>query len=317
MYDLEKYWKKHLEGTATEAEVKILLELLEDPENKLRVDRWLREKWDHALSHKPNNFKSQKAVWNKIKGVTTHKKVNPYKFSAAAVIILLIGLVFLYQKFPRYITLKVNAGEVATMYILPDSSKIWINSSSTVKYKKDFIANRKVELKGEAYFEVHKNTKSPFTIHFLDNTLKVTGTKFNIDAYSNDINTTVTIKEGSVEVYNQIADTTSLRKNNQLIISNLLKKQSKKHIHDFDFDKWKDGKIIFNKTPLSEALKILERRFDITFTTNEVDLKKDVPITARYHPGITLEEILNGLTIITNFKYEKTKDAIKINSKEK
>src|SRR5690606_4086306 len=86
---------------------------------------------------------------------------------------------------------------------LPDGSRVWLNAESSLKYPVFFTGDfREVELKGEAYFEVAKNTKSdrhiPFIVHSGKQSLEVLGTIFNIESYGKSIKTTLV--EGKVRL---------------------------------------------------------------------------------------------------------------------
>lgn len=83
---------------------------------------------------------------------------------------------------------------------LPDGTKVWLNAASSLKYPTSFAANeRKVELNGEAYFEVAKNEKKPFKIKLNnDGEIKVLGTHFNVNAYPEEESINATLLEGSI-----------------------------------------------------------------------------------------------------------------------
>ena len=70
--------------------------------------------------------------------------------------------------------------------ILADGTQVWLNSGSSLKYPVAFVKDsRQVDLNGEAYFEVTKDSR-PFIVRTFDMDIKVLGTSFNISAYGND-----------------------------------------------------------------------------------------------------------------------------------
>lgn len=320
---LEKYKK----GDISKAELKQLLDVLKNSENHTIFNTWAEEQWKQVTTETSENAFLQTKVWKEIKqGIlakeTPVRKTRQlyqkiYKYAAVAAIALLISLALWQQKEPEFLTLAVASGEAAELFILPDRTKIWVNSASTVKYQEDFINNRNVVLQGEAYFEVQKNKQAPFRITFRDNQLKVTGTKFNISAYETDNQTIVSVKEGSVEVYNSRVDMTLLKKNNQLIIDNKLNKQEKNKLLFKKVTNWKEGNLNFDGKKLMSVLKVLERRYNVSFIVDQADPLLNNLVTVQYKPETTLAEILNGLTIITNINYEKIKEnKYKINSRK-
>jgi transmembrane sensor len=87
--------------------------------------------------------------------------------------------------------------------VLADGSKVWLNSGSSLKFPVSFSSpRRKVELLGEAYFEVAKNAKLPFVVKTAIQDVLVTGTHFNVMAYPEDRLTTTTLFEGQVHIVN-------------------------------------------------------------------------------------------------------------------
>jgi len=85
--------------------------------------------------------------------------------------------------------------------VLPDGSSVWLNAASSLKFPTVFSGNeRKVELTGEAYFEVAKNKANPFIVTSGNQTLEVLGTHFNVNAYQDDGKIRTTLLEGSIKV---------------------------------------------------------------------------------------------------------------------
>jgi len=85
--------------------------------------------------------------------------------------------------------------------VLPDGSKVWLNSSSSIRFPTEFNGeDRKVELTGEAYFEVAKNVVKPFKVAVKEMEVQVLGTHFNIMAYDDERSINTTLLEGSVKV---------------------------------------------------------------------------------------------------------------------
>jgi ferric-dicitrate binding protein FerR (iron transport regulator) len=85
---------------------------------------------------------------------------------------------------------------------LPDGTKVWLNAASSLKFPSTFkeLKNRKVELTGEAYFEVAKDAAHPFKVNSNGQEVTVLGTHFNINSYNDEPSTKTTLLEGSVKV---------------------------------------------------------------------------------------------------------------------
>ena len=99
-----------------------------------------------------------------------------------------------------YNTLTTPRGGQYTI-ILPDGSQVWLNAASSIRYPTFFSdSERRVELTGEAYFEIAHNAKKPFKVTFNGLEVKVLGTHFNINSYNDEKTSNTTLIEGSVSL---------------------------------------------------------------------------------------------------------------------
>lgn len=145
---------------------------------------------------------------------------------------------------------------------LPDGTKVWLNAATTIKYPPAFGGKeRKIELKGEAYFEVAKNKGKPFKVLMGDSTIiRVTGTHFNVQAYQNEKEQQVTLLEGSVTVANA-GSVIELEPNTQALIKN--KRITKSNVLDAEeITGWKDGLFVFHDAPIESVMMQIERWYD-------------------------------------------------------
>lgn len=147
--------------------------------------------------------------------------------------------------------------------ILQDSTKVWLNASSSLKYPISFenTKQRIVELIGEAYFEVAPNKTKPFVVKSSLQTVEVLGTHFNINDYKDDGNTVTTLLEGSVRVTSQKAKQIMLSPNRQSIVSH----QGIK-VQDADLETaiaWKNGRLEFKNADIKAILKQASRWYNL------------------------------------------------------
>ena len=104
------------------------------------------------------------------------------------------------EKLLSYNTIRTPNGGLYQV-ILPDGTKVWLNAASSLKYPVQFATQeRRVTLTGEAYFEVSKRKDQPFIVSTDQQTVKVLGTHFNINSYSDHRQTSTTLLEGRVSV---------------------------------------------------------------------------------------------------------------------
>ncbi|MRG44391.1 DUF4974 domain-containing protein [Chitinophaga sp. SYP-B3965] len=154
---------------------------------------------------------------------------------------------------------------------LPDGTIVWLNSASTIRYPTAFTGHeRKVEITGEAYFEVAKNKEMPFVVNVNNKmAVEVLGTHFNINAYQNGDNIATTLLEGAVKI---------VRGNEQRVIRPGEQAQVNTHIevtNKIDTSQvmaWRNGMFNFENTSLLEVMRQLERWYDI-----DVVYEKGIP----------------------------------------
>lgn len=150
--------------------------------------------------------------------------------------------------------------------VLPDGSKVWLNSGSTIHYPTNFTGKeRRIELSGEAYFEVVKNAAMPFKVNVIGKTeVEVLGTHFNINAYADEPAINTTLLEGSVRV-------TGLETHNTRLITPGQQAQVKadgqielnKTVNIDQVMAWKNGIFNFDDADLPTVLRQLSRWYDI------------------------------------------------------
>jgi len=129
---------------------------------------------------------------------------------AATILGLIVSLYFLVQSFHPPAKNELALNEVTAkpgtkIYLmLPDGSKVWLNSESKLEYKRHFNDSiREVTLEGEAFFDVVKDKKRPFVVHTSDIDVRVLGTAFNVKSYPKESLIEATLIRGLIEVTNK------------------------------------------------------------------------------------------------------------------
>jgi transmembrane sensor len=133
---------------------------------------------------------------------------------------------------------------------LPDGSKIWLNAASTLTINDA----RTVELNGEAYFEITKDEKHPFTVKTRNQELEVLGTSFNINAYEEEKVIKTTLIEGSVRIQHKLI----LKPGQQAINDTEVREADEEAITD-----WKNGYFIFKGEDFKTAMRKIARWYDV------------------------------------------------------
>ena len=178
--------------------------------------------------------------------------------------------------------------------VLPDGSKVWLNAASSIRYPTVFTGNeRKVEVTGEAYFEVVKIAASPFRVKVNDETeVEVLGTHFNVNSYKNEESINTTLLEGSVSVKNSSGKLVLQPGQQARVAGN----EKIKLFAEVDVEKvmaWKNGVFNFEDATLEEVMRQLERWYDI-----DVVYEKNIPRLEFYGKmgrDLNLAAVLRGL----------------------
>ncbi|UYQ91019.1 FecR family protein [Chitinophaga horti] len=146
---------------------------------------------------------------------------------------------------------------------LPDGSNVWLNAASSLRFPASFEgAERLVELKGEAYFEVTENVKQPFKVKLNDLTVTVLGTSFNVMAYDDEGLTSTTLIEGAVRLENGHTEV----KLNAMEEGRLVKGAQSISVTKADLTKtlaWKNGLFYFEKADINQIFRQLSRWYDV------------------------------------------------------
>lgn len=269
------------------------------------------------------NMKSLHPIFEKIQyqilleEKRNQKKRNIWHYyrQVAAVLIPLIAIsasLYFFTKPIQTTTqawLEINVPEGARVnFMLPDSSTGWLNSGAKLKYPAEFTSHRKVELIGEAFFNVKHKKHSDFTVGVKDMNIKVLGTKFNVSAYANEAITEVVLKEGKVEI-NGTAATFShtLHPGEKISYNHEISSLNATVVDPNVYSAWTNGYLVIDNEPLAQAAKKLERWYNAEISIQDEALKKfRFKATFQEEP---LEEVLRFIAMTTPITYKiETRD---------
>jgi transmembrane sensor len=260
--------------------------------------------------------RTKQQAWELLESkIVTETQVIPlhrkYRIGIAASIIFAIGVFFLLKETGKNdIIIRTALAEVQSVY-LPDSSVVHLNAETELAFsEKDWTLNRKVNLTGEAFFEVRKG--SDFSVETRLGTVKVLGTSFNVKA-RNDI-LEVACKTGSVEVSN------SLVTQKAEITSGWAVKVKNDVIQEITplalsyIDNWRIGEFDFESVMLSEVLDELKRQFGLTVVYDIRDIE-DRPYTGFFDKE-NLNEALQLICNTMGLSYEIEEKTVTIKNKQ-
>jgi ferric-dicitrate binding protein FerR (iron transport regulator) len=217
------------------------------------------------------------------------------------------------------------------MVVLPDGSKVWLNAASSIKYPTVFTGNqRRIEMTGEAYFEISKDAKRPFRVFVLPTSnrrgglIEVIGTHFNINAYEDEAGIKTTLLEGRVDVSVPVTDEVATGTNHQQQTppertrsvpagtNNKLQTVHHKQLlpgqqaqltdngqitinKEADTDEataWKDGFFQFRNTPIDAILRQAARWYDVDI---KYESRPTEPLSGRVPRSVPVSQLLRLL----------------------
>lgn len=193
---------------------------------------------------------------------------------------------------------------------LSDGTKVWLNAASSLSYPTSFAGKeRSVELIGEAYFEVHHDAKQPFIVRTNGQQVKVLGTSFNINAYQDEYKTVTTLVNGRVQLSREGSiETPELHPGEQSVLAKAGFEVAKVEVSQFVA--WKDGQFRFAATPLIEAMRQIERWYDLDI--DYTGIPADVKIHASISRNKKLSTVIVALEKITDLKFDVKGRSVKL-----
>lgn len=209
----------------------------------------------------------------------------------------------------EFLQLVVPKGKRTTL-TFSDGTKVWVNSGTKLIYPKVFAKDkREVYVDGEIYIEVVKNADRPFLVKSKSLDISVLGTKFNVSTYSEDVEKSVVLLEGSVKVAsNDIARTSILKPNQGFFYS--ADGASVKNVDAYAYICWKDNLMKLNGESLDVIFNKLARHYAVRFHVDKELMNE------KYIGNLSLEDpietVLQNLAFGTSFTYTKDGDNIYI-----
>ena len=296
---------------------------------------WYKSKWEEKQTSSGRNFNYSRGLEllrTKINAVehkspkfsTKEFQLGKRIWQIAASVVILLGLGYLSYSLinntsnqqPQNIALvtKITERGERVRIELPDGSIVYMNSESEISYPERFDKKeRKVYIKGEAFFEVVREEKHPFTVRTGKIKTTVLGTKFNV--LSKPDNVSVTLETGKVKVsMDNVGDEFFLAPGEQFSFDIARGITKKTKVNTGLFTEWRNGTLQFNEINFSKAIKQLENWYDVEIECNSEELLNR-NIRGKY-ANEELKMVLEDLEFMFDFNYEFVNDsAIIINSK--
>ena len=186
---------------------------------------------------------------------------------------------------------------------LSDGTRVWLNSETSIQYPVVFgTKERRVFIQGEAYFEVAKDAKKPFTVQFMSSSVTVLGTSFNIRAYPEEKQSQTTLAEGSVRICSP-GSSMLLKPGEQAEVKALSGEMVKKEVEVKTFTSWKDGRFVFEQEPLENIMRTLERWYDIRVIFRDEGAKR-ISLSGNLKRYGDFSQVMNMLQMTGDVRFE-------------
>lgn len=242
--------------------------------------------------------------------------------AAAVALIMVPALSFWYvhksakqvqQVAVNYVQCSTMSGETKDV-VLPDNSKVTLNSQSMLIYPETFGRDRTVFLSGEAVFDVTASEESPFQVQTSEITVSVHGTMFNVNAYFDAPLVTTTLNRGSVSVWPNASPEriVELKPDERYAFEKATGAITTEKVNSNESMSWASGEICFRSADIHEIIGVVQRRYGVQvyLATDRYDNAK---ITARFIHGETVDELMDAICgVVSHMKYTHTENTIYI-----
>lgn len=277
---------------------------------RLIEDR-MKQQWKHTTTELME-AEMQERIWKRI--IKNRKPIQARKYAiykfviAASVLLFIIGGSLWLLKHNSTLEYIDFTAEKAILYILPDSTHVWMQPKSKICYAKKFNHHRELWLKGDALFDVTKGKENNFKVHIPKAFIEVKGTSFRIKSCKTGKNE-ITLFEGKIDFNIENTSSNIVMKPMDKIIYNPetteITMQKIEHIN------WKNGRYIFTDITIEKLINIINEQYN-----SRIMLGKNINNQYRYTGSLNhnekLEDVINKLCYSMNLKAETKGEEILI-----
>ena len=189
--------------------------------------------------------------------------------------------------------------------VLSDGTKVFLNADSELKYPVEFSDGKRiVDLKGEAYFEVHKDSLRPFVVRVNGAEVTVLGTSFNVNTYGDDGQIYTTLVNGAVRVSSVKNGQAEVLKPGMQSVMDVQSGQLTVREVDVDpYVAWREGRFVFRAMTLDLIMRQLQRWYDFEVFYQNPELK-DYEFRGVIKRDMDLDKVLSVIKVTTNVDFE-------------
>ncbi|MBO9636511.1 MAG: FecR domain-containing protein, partial [Chitinophagaceae bacterium] len=232
---------------------------------------------------------------------------------ATAVAAVMAGIFFFQRNSPvldkSHAKLQVSSTERSEFkyLLLPDSTQVWLNAASTLEFPPEFGNNkREVFLSGEAYFDVRHAEKVPFIIHTGKISTTVLGTAFNIKAYEDLSNVTVSVSRGKVRVNYLEKEVATLAPGQQVKVNNNGSGVPDRRSGIGQVAAWQQGNLMYDDETILDIAADLERMYNVSIKVSDIAVR-NMRISTSFSRQTGVEQALQIICSLTDRKMVQRK----------
>ena len=341
--EIEDIISKYLSDSATVEEKGFLLQWLEeDAGNDVEFCR-LYDLWLHSSASLTDDDEMEDALSrfkeriskSKVKAESTGKecvetesiqkkpavKFGSYILRIAASVLLLLSAGYVGYMIGDKETTAVAVNRLLTgadgkgEYVLPDGSTVWLNANSVLEYPEIFAGEKRVvSLKGEALFEVKRDTEKPFFVQTGGMDVKVLGTRFLVSNYSEKPVVETMLIDGSVEISGEYFSYSHVLQPGELISYNKETTElDVRVVNANDYTNWINSKLVFDKTNISNVIINLEKWYGVEIEASGELKNMHMTFTVRRE---SLEEVLKYMSVTSPITYKWKDNVLYLSSKK-
>lgn len=291
----------YIKGETSDQETKEVVTWLNEDEANRKVYESLSKVYYYSLFNIPEEQTGKK------RRTIPLKKIGVELLKIAAIFLLVWGLnKFVFKSSEEilpesYLSVYAPAGQRSEL-VLPDSTKVWLNAKSKISYPVQFgKGKREVEIEGEAYFDVKRDTKAPFIVKAKDVSVKVLGTEFNIISYPDTELSDITLLNGKIELLvNSRNESYEMSPNERIRLNE--GKLYRLEAQGTDYFKWRDGLLVLHNESVESIFHMMELYFNITIVVENKNLLK-YRYSGKFRIDDGAEQMLRILQLEHDFTY--------------
>ena len=351
---------KHLTGEASLDEKQELLNWANENYANKKLYIQMKDIWEASHIDIDKRFEDQQA-WRDFRSGIEEKMENERKeqrrmilmniLKVAAIIIITFGITWISLRSNNKDEVGIAKNQInvprgsKTQVVLPDGSKVWVNSGSKIEYSSNFNdTSRIVNLTGEAYFDVVKNPQKPFVVKTGSLDVKAYGTIFNVKSYPDEdfvetilISGEVTVvrsesnkqiaklipnqktiyykEEGRVSFENKVKSAEKTPEQEKIVTIDPKAQMVLVETQPENFTAWKDQKLIFNSETFEEIVARLERWYGVNIHVVDEGIKNE-RFTGKFTHNEPLSQVLEAIKLTTHIGYEIKLNDVYISAKK-